>query len=203
MAPYDVTAWGKGIEVAVSLGIGFSFGFILERAGFGDSRKLASQFYFRDMTVLKVMFTGIVVAMVLLFWAVFLGFVDYGRIFVNPTFLWPGIVGGFILGLGFIVGGYCPGTSLVSAATGKLDGMFFVGGVLLGIFVFGEAAPQFWDFFEGAGEGARATLPEWLGLPTGLVVLGVVLMAVGAFRAAEWAEGLVARRAQRRQDAQP
>ncbi|HNB42010.1 MAG TPA: hypothetical protein PLG52_10955, partial [Anaerolineales bacterium] len=58
----------------VFLVIGIAFGYTLEMSGFGDSRKLAAQFYFTELTVLKVMFTAIVTAMVLLFGAVGLGF---------------------------------------------------------------------------------------------------------------------------------
>jgi uncharacterized membrane protein len=47
--------------------IGFAFGYVLEISGFAISTRLAAQFYFKDMTVLKVMFTGIIVAMVLIF----------------------------------------------------------------------------------------------------------------------------------------
>jgi len=107
MAPYDlVAALGSRGTVLVYLAIGFGFGFALERAGFGNSRKLAAQFYLHDMTVLKVMFTAIVVAMVLIFWASALLLLDIDRLFVNPTYLWPGILGGVLLGMGFIVGGY-------------------------------------------------------------------------------------------------
>ena len=74
--------------------IGFAFGFTLEMSGFGDSRKLAAQFYFTEMTVLKVMFTAIVTAMVLLFGAVGLGILNFSQVWVNPTYLWPGLVGG-------------------------------------------------------------------------------------------------------------
>ena len=91
--------------------IGFGFGFVLEISGFGNSKKLAAQFYFKDLTVLKVMFTAIVTAMVLLFLSVGLGILDFNLVWVNPTYLWPGIVGGLIMGVGFIVGGFCPGTS--------------------------------------------------------------------------------------------
>ena len=100
MAPYALTA------APVALGIGFSFGFILERAGFGDARKLAAQFYLHDMTVLKVMFTGIVVAMGLIFLTSGLQVLDLERVFVNPTHLWPQLLGGLLLGAGFLIGGY-------------------------------------------------------------------------------------------------
>jgi hypothetical protein len=108
-------------------------------------------------------------------------------VWVNHTYLWPGIVGGLVMGVGFIVGGFCPGTSLVSAATGKVDGMFFVLGVLTGIFTFGETVGLFDEFFYSSYMG-RFTLMEWLGLPTGVVVLIVVLMALFMFWGAEQLE---------------
>lgn len=164
--------------------IGFSFGYVLESAGFGNSKKLAAQFYFKDMTVLKVMFGAIIVAMLLIFTASGLGWLDYNLIWVNPTYLWPGIVGGLIMGFGFIIGGFCPGTSLVAAATAKLDSVFFVLGVLFGIFLFGETVGLYDEWWNSSYMG-RFTLPELFGLPTGVVVLGLIVMALGMFWAAE------------------
>lgn len=165
---------------AVYLLIGFSFGYVLEIAGFGNSRKLAAQFYFKDLTVLKVMFTAIIVAMILIFGATALGLLDYNLIWVNPTYLWPGIVGGLIMGIGFIVGGFCPGTSLVAVTTLKIDGIFFALGVLTGIFLFGETVQSFEIFWNSSYMG-RLTLMDWLGIDTGWVVLGVTLMALFMF----------------------
>jgi rhodanese-related sulfurtransferase len=167
--------------------IGFFFGFILEISGFGNSKKLAAQFYFQEMTVLKVMFTAIVVAMVLLFTMVGLGILDFNMVWVNPTYLWPGIVGGLIMGVGFILGGFCPGTSLVAAATLKVDGIFFVLGGLVGIFLFGETE-RFFDQWWNSSYLGRLTIPDWLGLPTGVVVVGVVIMALFMFWGSEQLE---------------
>lgn len=164
----------------VYLLIGFFFGYVLEISGFGNSKKLAAQFYFKEMTVLKVMFTAIIVAMAGIFLATGLGLLDYNMIWVNPTYLWPGIVGGLIMGVGFIVGGFCPGTSLVAAATAKLDGIFFALGVLFGIFSFGESVSLFEDFFYSSYMG-RFTLMELFNASTGVIVLGVVLMALFMF----------------------
>jgi rhodanese-related sulfurtransferase len=160
---------------------------VLELAGFGVSTKLAAQFYFKEMTVLKVMFTGIVVAMLLVFLATGLGLLDYNLIWVNPTYMWPGIVGGLIMGVGFIVGGFCPGTSLVSLATGKIDGLLFALGTFFGIFLFGETVPLFEDFFNSSYMG-RFTIMELFNTSTGVVVIGVVLMAIAAFGFSELAE---------------
>ena len=177
--PLDTLLGHYGAYVVYAL-IGFAFGYVLEISGFAISTKLAAQFYFKDMTVLKVMFTGIIVAMVLIFFSTAMGWLDFNLVWVNPTYLWPGIVGGLIMGFGFIIGGFCPGTSLVSAATLKIDGIFFALGGLFGIFLFGETVQYFEDFWNSSYYG-RVTLMDWLNLPTGVVVLGVVLMALFMF----------------------
>jgi rhodanese-related sulfurtransferase len=196
MAPFPlpVTALlGKAGAYAIYLLIGMAFGWALEISGFGSSPKLAAQFYFKDLTVLKVMFTAIVVAMVLLFGASAVGLLDYNLVYVNTTYLWPGIVGGLIMGVGFIVGGFCPGTSIVALATGKIDGLFFVLGGLFGIFAFGETV-GFYEAWWNSSDLGRFTLPQWLGLDTGVVVVLVVLMALFMFWGGEQLERLIGRR---------
>src|SRR3970040_1689806 len=168
--------------------IGFAFGFTLEMSGFGNSRKLAAQFYFTELTVLKVMFTAITVAMVLLFGAVGLGILDFSQGWVNPTYLSSGILGGLIMGVGFIVGGFCPTTSLAAASTGKIDGIFFVIGGFFGAFLFGETEIYFDQWFTNSGYFGRLTLDQLLGIPIGMVVLFVVLMALFMFWGAKQLE---------------
>jgi rhodanese-related sulfurtransferase len=183
MAPFPLPlesllgTWGA---YAIYLLIGFAFGYVLEISGFGNSKLLASQFYFKDLTVLKVMFGAIIVAMVLIFGASAVGLLDYNLVYVNPTYLWPGILGGLIMGFGFIIGGFCPGTSLVAAATAKLDGVFFVLGVFFGIFLFGETVGLYESFWHSSYLG-RFTIFDWLGLSPGIVVILVVLMALFMF----------------------
>lgn len=107
MAPfYKFGFFGEQVSFVIALLIGVSFGFWLERSGFGSSRKLALQFYFRDMTVLKVMFTAIVVAMIGLMYLTLFGWIDISQVYINPTFIGAQIVGGLILGVGFAIGGY-------------------------------------------------------------------------------------------------
>ena len=174
--------------------IGFAFGFTLEMSGFGNSRKLAAQFYFTEMTVLKVMFTAIIVAMVLTFGASALGVLDFGQVWVNTTYLSSGIVGGLIMGVGFIVGGFCPTTSLASASTGKIDGMFFIGGGFVGAFLFAETEKFFDSWYNFSGYFGRVTLDQVLNIPVGVVVLLVVLMALFMFWGSEQLERIVGKR---------
>ena len=188
MAPfYKFDYFGEEIGFLVALPLGVSFGFWLERAGFGYSRKLALQFYFRDMTVLKVMFTSIIVAMVGLTYFTLFGWLDISAVYINPTFLWAQIIGGLALGVGFAIGGYCPGTSVVGAVTGKIDAYVFLAGALIGMFIFGEMFPGLEELFL-SGEMGNIRLPELFNLSTGVVVFLVVLMAIGMFIGGEWLE---------------
>ncbi|MFC1639924.1 YeeE/YedE thiosulfate transporter family protein [Gemmatimonadota bacterium] len=178
------------VRLLTAIGLGFMFGFSLERAGFGNARKLAGQFYFNDMTVFKVMFTAILVAMVGLRTFAAFGWLDMSRMWINPTFMWAQIIGGFLLGAGFIMSGLCPGTSVVSAASGRIDGVVTFGGIFVGSFLFAVMI----DWFPGlawlytAGSMGDSILPQVLGAPTPVVVLAIVVMAGVAFVGAEKVE---------------
>lgn len=89
-----------------ALAAGILFGFFLERAGFGSPRKLTAMFYFKDFAVLRVMFTAVVVAMIGLLALASAGKIDLARVAVPATYIWPQAVGGLLIGLGFIAGGY-------------------------------------------------------------------------------------------------
>jgi len=167
--------------------IGMGFGFVLESSGFSSSRKLAGVFYGYDTVVLKVFFTAAIVAMMgLLFMSLF-NWIDLDLVYINPTYLWSTIIGGAIMGAGFITGGFCPGTSFCAASIGKLDALVFIGGMFLGIFIFTEAYPLLESFYKGSYRGTP-TLSEALGLKDGVVVLGIIIIALGMFWVGEWAE---------------
>lgn len=180
-------------SLVIAFVIGLAFGFVLERGGFGNARILAAQFYFSNMRVLKVMFTAIITAAIGLFYFTWIGWLDLSLVYTTDTFLIPQIVGGAFLGIGFIVGGYCPGTSFVSASTGRIDGMIYILGIFFGIFVFGEMFPLFENFYNSTPMG-KVTLYDFFGLSHGLILFLVVLMALGAFAAAEWGEKIMAKK---------
>ena len=183
--------FGDNFSLIVAFLIGIGFGFFLERAGFGSARKLVGQFYLNDMAVFKVMFTAIITAMLGLFYLGWIGFLDLSLVYVPPTFILPQVIGGLVLGVGFVVGGYCPGTSCVGVSTGRIDAIIFLVGFLAGIFVFGEAYPSLREFYTSTPMG-QITLPELFHISYGLVVFAVVLMAVGGFAGATWVEKRIA-----------
>ncbi len=177
-----------GLLVAVL--IGFGFGFVLERAGFGNAKKLAGQFYLNDMTVFKVMFSAIVTAMLGVVIAAGVGVIDLTVLSeqaVSFTYLWPMLAGGLLLGAGFIISGYCPGTSVVATASGNLDGLFTFSGVVIGSVVYGELFPVV-SGFHSSGEKGFFFLYSWLGVPPALLAAGVALAAIAMFLGAEKVE---------------
>ncbi|MCF6357652.1 MAG: YeeE/YedE family protein [Draconibacterium sp.] len=172
--------------------IGIGFGFVLEVNGFSSSRRLAGMFYGYDTTVLKVFFTGAIVAAVgLLFMSLF-NWIDLSYIYINPTYLWSSLGGGVIMGAGFILGGYCPGTSVCAASIGKLDAMAFLGGIVIGIFIFIEGFPM-WEGFYNAKFLGSPLLSDIFGTSRGLITFLIILVALGMFWVGEWAEKHFAR----------
>jgi uncharacterized membrane protein YedE/YeeE len=187
-APYfELGYFGTRGALAAALIIGIAFGWCLERAGMGSARKLAAQFYLTDLTVFKVMFSALITAMLGLFWLGRLGLLDLSRVYVPETYLMPQLVGGLVFGIGFALGGLCPGTSCVAAVTGRLDGVALVLGMWSGVLGTGLFFRSLRSFYESTPRGAL-TLPQFLHLPYGVVVLIVVLVALAGFRAAEWIE---------------
>ena len=177
---YQFGLFGAGASLLVALLIGLGFGFCLERAGFGNGRKLAAQFYLADLTVFKVMFTAILTAMAGLYLLSTAGVLDLSLVYHLPTFLVPQLVGGLMFGIGFVIGGYCPGTSCVAASSGRIDGLVLIAGMMSGIWVFVELYPRLETFLNMSPMG-ELELPGLLGLPYGAVVVIMGALAAGGF----------------------
>lgn len=168
------------LNLIVALLVGVAFGFILEQAGFSSSRKLTGLFYGIDFTVLRVFFTAGVTAMIGIVLLNGLGLLDTSVIYINPMFVTSALIGGTIMGLGFVLGGYCPGTSFCGAAVGRIDAMLFVLGGLGGAFAFGEAFPSLQAIYTARGFG-DLTLPAVFGVSPGVVAVAITVIAIGAF----------------------
>lgn len=167
--------------------IGIGFGFVLEQSGFSSSKKLAGVFYGYDTVVLKVFFTAAITAMLgLLFFSLF-GWIDLNLVYINPTYLTSAIVGGVIMGIGFIMGGYCPGTSFCGASIGKIDAIVFIGGLFIGVFIF-ALGYNIWEKMYMAKFMGSPKVSSVLGLTDGIFAFLLILAALGMFWVAEWAE---------------
>ncbi len=180
MGPLVPDLISNNLNFIVALIIGIFFGIILEQAGFSTSKKLVGLFYGYDFTVLRVFFTAGIVAMIGVMGLEHFGLVDINLVYVNPTFLWSAIVGGLIMGLGFVVGGFCPGTSVCAAAIGKIDAMIFIGGAFLGVLVFAEGYPLFEGLYKTSNLGSPRFF-ETLNMSQNIFALIMVVFALAAF----------------------
>jgi rhodanese-related sulfurtransferase len=191
MGPFVPDLISDQLNLVVALFLGMGFGYVLEQAGFSSSRRLAGLFYGYDFTVLRVFFTAAITAMSGVLLLGYFGLLDTDVIYVNPTWLWPAVLGGAIMGVGFILGGYCPGTSVCAASIGKIDAMFFVGGGLLGIFAFAEFFPAYQRFYGSSSLGPIKVFDS-LGMSQGLFAFLLIAVAVAAFAATTLIEKRVA-----------
>jgi len=195
MGPLVPDIIGNELNLIVALFIGLLFGLILEQAGFSTSKKLVGLFYGYDFTVLRVFFTAGIVAMLGVIAFDHYGLIDMSLIYINPTFLWSAIAGGLIMGLGFVVGGFCPGTSICAAAIGKIDAMLFILGSALGVLIFMEGYPLFETLYKGSFLGSPRIFNS-LGISQGAFALLLTLTALFAFWLTGKIEDLVNGRAE-------
>jgi len=169
---------------ALSLGsavlLGVFFGLSLERSGLADPHRLSGVFYFRDFTVPKVMFTAIVVASTGIYLLSDLRLLDLSRVWIIPTFFWPQLAGGLIFGIGFVVSGYCPGTSVAGLGSGRLDALVVMAGISAGSLLFAMLFPMLERFYLSSDRGV-VTIPGLLGVSHWVVIAALIVMAVAMF----------------------
>ncbi len=188
MGPISIfTELPEWINLLIAFFIGIGFGFALEQAGFSSSRKLAGMFYGYDTTVLKVFFTAAIVALVGSQLLSFFGLLNLNLVFVNHYYIGATIIGGIIMGAGFIMGGFCPGTGISALSIGKIDALVFLIGGLVGAFLFAETYPYLQTLAMGSYKGP-VKIDEWLGVSSGVFTLLLIIVAVGLFWLSELAE---------------
>lgn len=177
---YAHDVFGEGTSLVIALIIGIIFGFLLERAGFGSSRKLTNVFYLDDLAVVKVMFSAVATAAAGIYIFSVAGLLNMEEIVKLPTYVWPQIIGGVLFGLGFLIGGYCPGTAFVAIGSGKIDGiLYIIGAVTAGWFF-----TYIFDYIKGfylSGKLENTFIYDGLGIPRLVILIILVAIAIGFF----------------------
>lgn len=169
------------VDIVSGLVLGFAFGFVLENSGFGSPCKLTAQFRLTDWSVFKVMFTAIVFTSVGLMAAEYAGLVAMENLFIPPALIGAAAIGGALVGAGFAIGGYCPGTSMVALVSGRLDAVVFLLGLIIGTLIFAGAYGQLEALTQLGEFSGGDTLPSALGVSSLWVNVVMVLAAVAVF----------------------
>jgi hypothetical protein len=137
------------------------------------------------MAVVKVMFTAIVTTMTGLFLLSAGGALQLSDLYIEPTSFAAQLLGGVVFGAGFIIGGYCPGTSITAIATGRKDGMVFALGMLAGVMAYAEFTPGVESWIRATSQG-ELTLPAVTGIAMGWWVRAFVAFLLLAARGMDW-----------------
>ncbi|EEX11001.1 conserved hypothetical protein [Ruegeria lacuscaerulensis ITI-1157] len=118
-------------SIILAIVIGAAFGVALDRVGASNPSTINKMLNLTDLRLAKAIMLAIGLGSVLMFGGQMIGLVDVGHMSVKAAYA--GVfVGGLLLGAGWAMAGYCPGTGLVAAASGRKDALFFVAGGLLG-----------------------------------------------------------------------
>ena len=190
MAPFQFNyELSETLLLLFALLTGIAFGMFLEKAGFGNARKLVQQFYLKDMAMFKVLFSAIVTAMLGIYWLSYFGVLDITQIYINASYVWPQVLGGIVFGFGFVLAGLCPGTSCVAVFTGKLDGLAVFAGMFAGLFLFAGTESGLTEFLFTSSLGDPA-LYELFHMDYGMLTFLIAAFAILAF----WIAGRVEER---------
>ena len=123
------------MTIILAILLGVFFGFALQRVGATNPQNIINMLRLKDLHLMKAIFFAIGISSALLFILMNIGIIDAGHLSVKSSYIGV-IVGGALLGLGFAVAGYCPGTGLTALADGRKDALFFMGGGFLGAMIY-------------------------------------------------------------------
>ncbi len=169
------------LNILIGFFIGIAFGFLLEAGGFTNTRKLAGVFYGYDFVVLKVFFSAAITGAIGIYLLDALNIMDVQATFYPKTYWLPTLIGGGIMALGFVIGGFCPGTSVCAAFTGKVDAMYFVGGILIGILGYSLTYDSLWADLRNSTAMGRVNVADLLHMSPGVFILLMTIIAAVTF----------------------
>ena len=173
----------SNLNLFYGLLIGIAFGFILERAGFGTAKHIAPVFYYRNLRVTQTMIAAILTAATWVVIFSYNGWMDFSKVFIPPTYVWPYVVGGMLFGVGMIMAGWCPGTSVVGMVTGKVDAVAFVAGMFVGMYFYFDTYASI-EHFANSGNIGRFTIDKLIGgdmFTTSYLVTVILGVGLGVF----------------------
>lgn len=175
------------MEIVIAVILGILFGFVLQRIGAADPEKIIGMLRLTDLHLMKAILSGIGMASLFLFLGLMTSWIDAGHLSIKSMY-WGVVVGGALLGFGWALAGYCPGTGIVAAGAGRIDAMFFLIGGLMGAGIytaFYETLMGTW-LFESVlgGKATLATTGSSTALITGdasqfyAILLGLMMVVI-------------------------
>ena len=147
------------MNLFLAIFLGLFFGFVLQKCGAANPQKIIQMLRLKDFHLMKAILSGIGLSSLFLFIFIAAGWIDNSHISIKASYV--GVpIGGAILGIGWAISGFCPGTGVVGAGAGRKDALFFLLGGLIGAFVFMLIYKILKPTFLFSTLGGKATLAE-------------------------------------------
>ncbi|SHJ16680.1 hypothetical protein SAMN02745165_01670 [Malonomonas rubra DSM 5091] len=167
------------MEQIIGLITGILFGFLLQKGEVLRFEKQVGFMLLKDMTIIKFMFTAVLVGMVGIYAFSAAGVISLSLKATNVAAI---IIGGLMFGIGWAFAGYCPGTSVGALAEGRIHAVWAILGMLLGAAIYAEAYPVLKKTILAWGNYGKITLPQVLGISPWpvigvFIVFGVVMLS--------------------------
>jgi uncharacterized membrane protein YedE/YeeE len=148
-------------SLVLAVVFGFLFGLLLQRGGVANYNVIVNQFRLKDFTVLKVMFTAIVVGGMGVLVLHQMGHAPYH---IKPANMLGVVLGATIFGVGMVTYGYCPGTGIAAIATGSLHALVGFAGMLLGGILYALSFAWVNEHILGVATLGKVRLPDVTGI---------------------------------------
>jgi uncharacterized membrane protein YedE/YeeE len=155
--------------------MGVILGASLVLTGLTNPDKIIGALRFKDYYAIRVVVVSVLVAM-LGTWI--LSLFGIANLNIKPAVILPVLIGGACLGIGLGLTGFCPATGLASAASGRIDALITVLGMILGAHVYVLIYPSVVVPLEKIFNFGSVTLPQITGTPSKMWVVPIV--AVGS-----------------------
>jgi hypothetical protein len=165
------------MSLVYALLVGIAMGVLIQRVGASSPAMILRSLRLQDLTIIKFMATTIAVGTVGVY--VLSTFLPM-HLDIKPTYLIGVIAGGLIFGIGFAVGGYCPGTCVVGIGERRKDAWFALLGGITGALLFTLVyslieAPLLKPFNYG-----KITLADLVHAPAVVVAIGLAAVLLTA-----------------------
>jgi uncharacterized membrane protein YedE/YeeE len=165
--------------------LGLVFGVLLHRGRVVSYDVIVNQFRLRDFTVVKVMFTAVVVGGIGVWLLHGLGYANYH---IKSADLLAVGLGAAIFGVGMVLYGYCPGTGVAAIGTGSVHAAVGAAGMLLGGILYAYSFEWVQAHIIPVASMGKVRMPELSGVPDWLMLAVLALMLIAGSRLLRRAE---------------
>jgi hypothetical protein len=165
-------------EQILGLATGIVFGILLQQGRVLRFEKQVGALLFQDMTIIKFMFSAVIVGTVGIYSLAGLNLIQLS---VKGTSLGGNLVGGCLFGIGWALAGYCPGTSIGALGEGRWHALWVILGMIVGAAIYAELYPLMLTTVLSWGDLGKITLPGVLGVSPWMVITFFILICLGLF----------------------